>query len=139
MKIVVLAGGLSPERDVSLVSASMIAKALINQGNEVAVLDLYYGIDDAESLVFSSVSDDIKTCSVSETAPVRKRTDSVRSDIGSKVIECCKKADIVFLALHGDIGKTERCRRCLMLIKLNTPAQAVTGACFPWIKICQKY
>ena len=56
MKIVVLAGGLSPERDVSLVSASMIAKALINQGNEVAVLDLYYGIDDAESLVFSSVS-----------------------------------------------------------------------------------
>ena len=61
MKIVVLAGGLSPERDVSLVSASMIAKALINQGNEVAVLDLYYGIDDAESLVFSSVSDDIKT------------------------------------------------------------------------------
>lgn len=127
MKIVVLAGGLSPERDVSLVSASMIAKALINQGNEVAVLDLYYGIDDAESLVFSSVSDDIKTCSVSETAPVRKRTDSVRSDIGSKVIECCKKADIVFLALHGDIGENGKVQAVLDVNKIKYTGSGCDG------------
>lgn len=31
MKILVLAGGLSPERDASFVSASMIAKALIRK------------------------------------------------------------------------------------------------------------
>lgn len=127
MKIVVLAGGLSPERDVSLVSASMIAKALINQGNEVAVLDLYYGIDDAESLVFSSVSDDIKTCSVSETAPMRKRTDSVRSDIGSKVIECCKKADIVFLALHGDIGENGKVQAVLDVNKIKYTGSGCDG------------
>lgn len=31
MKIVVLAGGLSPERDVSLSSASLVANALISE------------------------------------------------------------------------------------------------------------
>ncbi|NLM60735.1 MAG: D-alanine--D-alanine ligase, partial [Clostridiales bacterium] len=35
MKIVVLAGGLSPERDVSLSSGSLIANALLDNGHEV--------------------------------------------------------------------------------------------------------
>ena len=44
MKIVVLAGGISPERDVSLCSASLIANALLNKGHEVAFVDVYVGI-----------------------------------------------------------------------------------------------
>jgi len=40
MKIVVIAGGLSPERDVSLSSGSMIANALIENGHNVCLLDL---------------------------------------------------------------------------------------------------
>ena len=35
MKIVVLAGGLSPERDVSLSSGALIANALIDMHHEV--------------------------------------------------------------------------------------------------------
>lgn len=50
MNILVLAGGLSPERDVSLSSASRIARALIAKGNHVAVLDLYGGIDSVKEL-----------------------------------------------------------------------------------------
>ena len=45
MKIVVLGGGLSPERDVSLKSASLIANALLSKGHEVAMIDLYDGIE----------------------------------------------------------------------------------------------
>jgi len=43
MRIVVLAGGMSPERDVSLSSGSLIANALLANGHEVLLLDLYLG------------------------------------------------------------------------------------------------
>ena len=45
MRIVVLAGGLSPERDVSLSSGCLIANALLENGHEVLLLDLYKGLD----------------------------------------------------------------------------------------------
>ena len=38
MNILVLAGGLSPERDVSLSSGALIANALMNRGHSVASL-----------------------------------------------------------------------------------------------------
>ena len=44
MRIVVLAGGLSPERDVSLSSGSLIANALISRGHRVALCDVYEGV-----------------------------------------------------------------------------------------------
>lgn len=43
MRIIVLAGGLSPERDVSLSSGSLIANALIENGHDVMLLDLFLG------------------------------------------------------------------------------------------------
>ena len=45
MKIAVLAGGLSPEREVSLSSGSLIANALCACGHEVALADVYLGTD----------------------------------------------------------------------------------------------
>ena len=44
MKIIVLAGGYSPEREVSLSSGSLIANALMEQGHEVFFLDPWPGI-----------------------------------------------------------------------------------------------
>ena len=46
MKIVVLAGGLSPERDVSLSSGALIASALSRCGHAVKIVDVYEGIDE---------------------------------------------------------------------------------------------
>ena len=40
MKIVVLAGGTSTERDVSLISGSKIFKALKNNGHDAILLDV---------------------------------------------------------------------------------------------------
>ena len=45
MNIAVLAGGLSPERDVSLTSGSLIANALVDEGFDVCLADVYLGID----------------------------------------------------------------------------------------------
>ena len=45
MNILVLAGGYSPERDVSLTSGSLIANALIDEGHDVCLADVYLGIE----------------------------------------------------------------------------------------------
>lgn len=46
MKVVVLAGGISPERDVSLCTGTMIYKALRKRGHRTILLDVYLGYDD---------------------------------------------------------------------------------------------
>ena len=43
MKIVVLAGGLSTERDVSINSASKVCKALREKGHQAVILDIFLG------------------------------------------------------------------------------------------------
>ena len=43
MKIVVLAGGLSTERDVSFKTGDMVAKALRENGHQVILLDVFMG------------------------------------------------------------------------------------------------
>ena len=45
MKVTVLAGGTSTERDVSLVSGSMIYKALKARGHKAVLVDVYLGLD----------------------------------------------------------------------------------------------
>ena len=65
MNILVLAGGLSPERDVSLSSGSKIASALIERGHRVAMVDVY--MDLGELPRFSD--EPIPPCSAAETEP----------------------------------------------------------------------
>ena len=45
LKIVVLTGGLSPERNVSLSSGSLISAALRRRGHRTLLIDVYEGID----------------------------------------------------------------------------------------------
>lgn len=106
MKIVVLAGGLSPERDVSLSSGSLIANALLNKGYEVMLLDLYLGTNnkDIEPKYYKDHTFNYK---VEETEPDLNllKEEYGSNEIGEGVIDICKDADIVFLALHGGIGE----------------------------------
>ena len=110
MKIVVLAGGLSPEREVSLTSGSLIANALIENGHRVLLLDVYEGItqlpDPIDSL-FSSHAYEIHR--VSEQVPdldaLRARCQNGNALIGANVLRLCMAADKVFLALHGSMGE----------------------------------
>ena len=45
MNIVVLAGGLSPERDVSLSTGTMVTNALRKKGHNAILVDLFFGMD----------------------------------------------------------------------------------------------
>ena len=44
MNILVLAGGLSPERNVSLSSGAMVCQALRERGHRAALVDLFFGV-----------------------------------------------------------------------------------------------
>lgn len=112
MNIVVLAGGLSHERDVSLSSGGQIAVALEEKGHRVLLLDLYFGTKEHsfENAYCVQKSDIVsRSYSVYENEPdlnqlIQKnkgRTDLV----GENIIKICKDADFCFLALHGDIGE----------------------------------
>ena len=46
MDIVVLCGGLSPERNVSLSSGTKIASALMELGHRVVLCDMFFGLED---------------------------------------------------------------------------------------------
>ena len=111
MKIVVLEGGLSPERDVSKKSASLIADALLERGHSVAVVDLYDGIEeniDTDTLFRKGTSNPF-TYEIPETEPDLEAVIAAhggrREWVGPRVIEICKTADSVFLGLHGSHGE----------------------------------
>ena len=57
MKIVVLAGGISTERDVSLVSGTDIYRALKQKGHNVVLLDVYLGYDGDPARIFEQDTD----------------------------------------------------------------------------------
>ena len=110
MNIVVLMGGLSPERDVSLTSGSLIANALIRRGHRVCLLDVYLGTSISENgLDECFVTQPYPAYSVGEQVPdleaIRQMSGNGNAKIGANVIPLCKYADVVFLALHGDMGE----------------------------------
>ena len=71
MKIVVLAGGLSPERNVSLSSGIMICQALRSRGHQAAFVDLFFGTEGCsgalEELFSAPLPEDLRR--VSRQAP----------------------------------------------------------------------
>lgn len=109
MKIAVVCGGLSNERDVSITSGSCVARALREKGHKVVLVDLYYGYsgdytDPAE--LFEREQEDFRYCVAEETPDIEKMlADGDGSRIGRNVIEICRAADISFLALHGEDGE----------------------------------
>jgi D-alanine-D-alanine ligase len=110
MKIVVLAGGLSPERDVSLSSGSMIANSLMNSGHSVALVDVYTGPGElTKSLFYNKESDKTFFHAVlpiePDLAALKREVNQGEALIGKNVLELCKSADLCFIALHGGIGE----------------------------------
>ncbi len=108
MKITVLAGGLSHEREVSLSSGSLIAGALIRKGHEVCLVDLYTGKGiDGSDPKFSR--DPIEPYKVSRAIPdleaLKAASGRGERRIGEGVTALCEQADAVFVALHGDVGE----------------------------------
>ncbi len=115
MKIVVLAGGLSTERDVSFTTGTMVLNALRSMGHRAMLVDVFFGVETLPDNIddFFVCGDPLPARPVGSSAPdipaIRaSRPDSGLGDIGKNLIEVCKAADIVFMALHGENGENGR-------------------------------
>lgn len=114
MKIIVLAGGYSNERDVSLNSGASICKALRERGHKAYLLDAFLGLSyDPEKLeeVFDLPDGGLKIAAGISTeepdldALWASRPGNSKSYLGENVLELCALADITFMALHGSLGE----------------------------------
>ena len=122
MDIVVLAGGISTERDVSFVSGMGVYKALKSLGHRTVLLDVFMGYDGEDwQDVFASDRDwseaihAIRTDSPDLDAVKAMRPGWERSFFGPHVMDICQMADVVFLGLHGANGEDGRIQACFDL------------------------
>lgn len=126
MKVVVLAGGISTERDVSLSSGVMIYNALKKNGHQAILLDVYLGYtgEDTEN-IFDKEEDWAGEFGViSEENPDIEQIKAMRPDgeknfFGPNVIAICQAADVVFMALHGENGENGKIQACFDLMGIR--------------------
>lgn len=135
MKIVVLAGGFSGERNVSRSSGMLVASALRERGYEAALIDMYLGMEEQncplEAMFSAPIPDSWRQ--VSRTAPdlealKRSRRLQSASLFGAGVLELCRMADIVFLALHGACGEDGRIQATLETLGIPFTGSGFLGA-----------
>lgn len=137
MNIVVLAGGLSAERDVSLQTGEMVKNALSENGHQVILLDVFMGYSDkTEDLsgIFEKAKEvSIKVDAIPETAPDLAKVKAMRKDqsdnfFGPNIVELCRMADIVFLALHGKDGEDGKIQAAFDLLGIRYTGSGYFGS-----------
>ena len=125
MDIVVLAGGLSTERDVSFVTGNMVSKALRKNGHRVILLDVFMGYSDKKediSDIFEHTEEvsvqveEIPTVAPDLAAVKASRADQSDNFFGPNVIEICQKADVVLWHFMERMEKTVRYRQLLICL-----------------------
>lgn len=135
MKIVVLAGGLSPERDVSLTSGSLIANALMDKGHDVVMADVYEGIEFPQDKrdVFRKSSGAFRySFEVPSVAPDLKalvqKNNGQKALIGKNILDLCMIADVVFIALHGAMGENGQLQAVLECFNIRYTGSDYCGS-----------
>ncbi|MFK3672025.1 D-alanine--D-alanine ligase [Leifsonia aquatica] len=111
MRIAVLFGGTSEEREVSIASASEVVRALRNGGHDVTAIDSAMGrltpLQDRE------LTD---TCRV-QSQPSATSLHSLRSQsTAATVASAIDDVDVVFIALHGGSGEDGHLQALLELL-----------------------
>ena len=126
MNVVVLAGGISTERDVSLVSGKMIYNALKKNGHNVVLLDVYLGTNENDIQNIFTMERDWVSCinPIQDDNPDIENVKALRPDgdkqfFGPNVISICQSADIVFMALHGENGENGKIQACFDLMGIT--------------------
>ena len=114
MKIAVLFGGTSEERDVSIASAAQVIPALRGLGHDVVA------IDTATGRLPPNVEQKMLTSGVGPEPPTRTALASMRESALTLTTNASdiRDVDVVFLALHGGAGEDGRVQAVLDLAGL---------------------
>ena len=124
MKIVVLGGGISTERHVSLVTGTSVCRALRERGHKAIFVDMFLGLENYDGALedaFDAPDGFCGAVAIEKTAPdlaaVRAaRIDQGPSRLGKDVLAVCALADCVFLGLHGADGEDGKIQATLDLM-----------------------
>ena len=124
MNIVVLAGGISTERAVSLVTGTNVCRALRGLGHRAILVDMFLGLEEAPAdlrTLFDAEDglcrDAVIEASAPDLAAVKaSRRDQGPSRFGPHVLDICALADMVFLGLHGQDGEDGRVQAAFDLL-----------------------
>ena len=104
MKIVVLGGGISTERHVSLVTSTSVCKGLRSLGHKAIFVDMYLGLEDYTGRLEDAFDAPDGFCgdvAIEHTAPDLEEVKASRKlkgpgRLGKNVLEICALADCVF-------------------------------------------
>ena len=102
MRITVLTGGTSAERDVALASAVQVIAALRSIGHQVAV------VDTARGFIPETDEGQLLTASVGQAPPSGARLEALEHGLllsGLANLAAVREAEVLFLALHGGHGE----------------------------------
>ena len=134
MKIAVLAGGISTEREVSIVSGTGVCKALRDRGHQAVLIDVFCGderLDVSEEAKIFPEQYDVDAAA----AYIRSMNDTIeaiqasgREFFGPNVLAVCKMADVVFLALHGADGEGGTVQAALDLFRIPYTGSGPLGS-----------
>ena len=129
LNIVVLAGGLSNERNLSLKTGATVTDILRERGNNVILLDAFMGYGREEEMLPSNVFEDTRKYSLAPKdipdeipdlwATRKRRPDQSPSYFGPNVLQICKQSDLIFIALHGANGENGKVQAVFDVLGLD--------------------
>ncbi len=122
MKIVVLAGGTSTERDVSIVSGTGICGGLRAKGHQAVLADVFCGVESVNWDDPFPKEYDVEAAAAymkSFNPEIEKMKKERKEFFGPNIMELCRRADIVFLGLHGANGEDGRVQAAFDLMGIR--------------------
>lgn len=127
MNIVVLAGGTSTERDVSIVTSRMVCESLRRNGHCANMIDVFMGSGKYKhSSEFFQEKNDLGKLAESmkkESAEIGKLLEERKriggGFFGPGVLDLCKAADIVYIGLHGANGEDGKVQAAFDLLGIK--------------------
>lgn len=131
MKIVVLAGGVSTEREISIVSGTKVCKALRAKGHRAILLDVYFGLEGADTDRAFAEEYDIAAAAAYIRGFDSQAAAAVldgREFFGPQVLALCKAADVVFMALHGENGENGKVQAAFDLFGVRYTGSGYLGS-----------
>jgi D-alanine-D-alanine ligase len=124
MKIAVMFGGTSEERDVSIASGSQVVRALRSRGHDVVPIDTAVGVLDADAEK-KLLASDVRTA-----PPGSEQLDVLRTGDATSIMRApeMNHIDVIFLALHGGAGEGGQLQALLELTGIPFTGSGMLGS-----------
>ena len=133
MKIVVLCGGISTEREISIISGTQVCLALRKKGHRAILLDVFCGDERIKNVGPDSFPEEYD---VEAAAAYARSFDDKLDEIkktrdwffGPNVLKLCNASDTVFMALHGSNGEDGKLQATFELLGIPYTGSSYLGS-----------